>query len=129
MTGRQPRASGRSRLLADRSQVQDRLKTLRRDFADLVESASQANTDDEHDPEGATLAFERQHLAALIGQMQDRLVGIDAALARIDGGSYGQCERCGGPVGTERLAARPTATTCVACAATGSAAKGRPARP
>ncbi len=81
-----------------------------------MESASQANSDDEHDPEGATLAFERQHLVALIEQARHRLGGIDAALARIEDGSYGRCVRCGGAIGSPRLAARPAAATCVRCA-------------
>ncbi len=105
------------RLAADRAATTQRLAALARDFDGLVESASQANTDDEHDPEGATIAFERQHVAAMISQARDRLAEIDAALARLDDGSYGVCERCGQPIGDERLAARPAATTCVRCAA------------
>ncbi|HUZ56334.1 MAG TPA: TraR/DksA C4-type zinc finger protein [Streptosporangiaceae bacterium] len=107
----------RDRLAADRTAATERLAGLSREFDDLVESASLANTDDEHDPEGATVAFERQHVAALISQARDRLDEIDAALARLDEGSYGVCERCGQPIGDERLAARPAAMTCVRCAA------------
>ena len=80
------------------------------------QAADSANTDDEHDPEGATIAFERQHVVALIGQARDQLAAIDAALRRLDEGGYGQCERCGQPIAPERLAARPTATRCVSCA-------------
>lgn len=112
-----PVRGGRDLLLADRAETARRLAALERDFAGLVESASQANTDDEHDPEGATLAYERQHLAAQIEAARQRLAAIDAAIGRIGDGSYGRCERCGGPIGQERLAARPTATTCVRCAA------------
>ena len=104
-------------LRASRSEAARRLTVLERDFDHLVESASGANADDEHDPEGSTLAFERQHLAALIDQARARLSEIESALQRIDEGSYGRCERCGDPIGAERLAARPAATTCVACAA------------
>ncbi len=78
--------AARAGLLASRPETARRLAGLERDFAGLVESASQANTDDEHDPEGATLAFERQHLAALIDQARQKLTGIDTALARIDAG-------------------------------------------
>ncbi|WP_409328552.1 TraR/DksA family transcriptional regulator [Trujillonella humicola] len=42
---------------------------------------------------------------------------IDAALARIDAGSYGSCERCGTAIPEERLELRPFAATCVACQA------------
>jgi RNA polymerase-binding protein DksA len=101
----------RERLAADRAGV------LTREFAAIVESSRSANIDDEHDPEGATIAFERQHAAALIGQARRHLAQIDAAMLRLDDGSFGRCERCGRPIGAERLAARPAATTCITCAA------------
>ena len=107
----------RDRLAADRAATSERLASLTREFDDLVESTSQANTDDEHDPEGATIAYERQHVAAMISQTRNRLAEIEAALARLDEGSYGVCERCGQPIADDRLAARPAATTCVPCAA------------
>ena len=106
----------RRRLAAERSAATRQLLALEREFASIVEAAGQSNADDEHDPEGATIAFERQHVAALISQARDRLAGIDTALARIDDGSYGRCERCGQLIGADRLSARPSATTCVGCA-------------
>jgi RNA polymerase-binding protein DksA len=107
----------RERLAAARSAAAGRLAALQREFDSLVESASMANADDEHDPEGATIAFERQHVAALVSQARDRIAEIDAALGRLEAGGYGTCARCGRPVGADRLAARPTADTCIACAA------------
>jgi RNA polymerase-binding transcription factor len=106
----------RDRLVADRAATKQRLAGLAREFDGLVESASQANIDDEHDPEGATIAFERQHVAAMISQARDRLAEIDAALARLNEGGFGVCQRCGQPIGDERLAARPATMTCVRCA-------------
>ena len=106
----------RELLLAERRRALERVAGLEREFAGLAEAASAAGTDDEHDPEGATLAFERQHAAALLGQARDQIAAIDAALARVDGGTYGTCERCGRPIGDERLAARPAARTCITCA-------------
>ena len=110
----------RESLAALRAQALARLSALERDFARIVESAAtgQAGTDDEHDPEGATLAFERQHVAALADQAREQVAAIDAALRRLDDGRYGRCERCGGPVGEERLVARPAAARCVRCAMT-----------
>ena len=105
------------RLLASRRSTAQRLTALEREFNGIVESAGQAGTDDEHDPEGATSAYERQHLAALIDQARSHLAEIESAIHRLDDGSYGTCERCGRPIGAERLAARPTATTCIKCAA------------
>jgi RNA polymerase-binding protein DksA len=110
-------ARARTRLEADRAAALDRLAGLERELTAIVESARAANADDEHDPEGATIAFEREHTAALAGQTRRHLGEIDAALRRLDDGSYGTCTRCGLPIAAERLAARPAADTCIACAA------------
>jgi RNA polymerase-binding transcription factor len=105
------------RALADeRSRAADRLAGLEREFASSVDAARNANADDEHDPEGATLAFERQHVAAHILRARDQLDEIDAALARLDAGSYGICVSCGHQIPAGRLAARPAAAACIACA-------------
>jgi DnaK suppressor protein len=109
----------KARLTADRDQTLDRLAGLERQFAAIVASTSEgsAGGDDEHDPEGATVAFERQHVAALAAQARGHLAEIDAALRKIDSGTYEICDMCGGPIGGERLAARPAALICVRCAA------------
>lgn len=107
----------RELLLEERARARRRAAALDREFSDIAEAASGPGTDDEHDPEGATLAFERQHTAALRSDAQAKLAEIDAAIARLDDGTYGLCVRCGQPIGQERLAARPAAATCVRCAA------------
>jgi RNA polymerase-binding protein DksA len=104
-------------LRAERTRAGQRIAALEQQFADLAEAAGAAGTDDEHDPEGATLAFERQHAAALLDAAREQLGAIDAALQRLETGRYGICERCGQPIGEERLSARPTAVTCIRCAA------------
>ncbi len=109
--------NARKLLTAQRAEALTRAAALERELRGIVEAAGQANTDDEHDPEGATIAFERQHVAALLSQAREHLAAIDAALRRLDGGSYGVCERCGQPIGAARLTARPVATTCIGCAA------------
>ncbi len=110
-------ATAREMLLAERGRVLRGIAALEREFAGIAEAASAGGTDDEHDPEGATLAFERQHTAALLEQAREQLVAVDAALARLAAGRYGVCDRCGQPIGEDRLAARPAALTCVRCAA------------
>jgi DnaK suppressor protein len=104
-------------LLAERDRVRQRIAALEREFAGIAEAASAGGTDDEHDPEGATLAFEREHTAALLRQAREQLTAVDAALDRLADGRYGVCERCGQPIGEARLAARPAARTCIRCAA------------
>jgi DnaK suppressor protein len=110
-------ADPREVLLAERAGSLRRVAALEREFAALAEAASAGGTDDEHDPEGATLAFERQHAAALLERARDQLAAIDAALERVRESRYGQCDRCGQPIGDARLAARPAAVTCIRCAA------------
>jgi DnaK suppressor protein len=103
-------------LLIEQARARQRVAALEREFAGLAEAASSAGTDDEHDPEGATLAFERQHAAALLEAAREQAAAVGAALERLEQGRYGVCERCGRPIGEDRLAARPVARTCIDCA-------------
>ena len=104
-------------LAAERAVTLQRLEVLEREFAGIVEAMGSAGADDEHDPEGATIAFERQHVVALASQAREHLAQIDAAMRRLAQGSYGTCESCGQPIPAGRLAARPVTTTCLSCAA------------
>lgn len=103
-------------LVAEREQTRSRLTALERAFEDFVMYSDGTPPDDEHDPEGATVAWERGQTAALRDQALMRLEDIGRALGRLEDGSYGTCELCGGPIGPERLQARPSTVRCVACA-------------
>ena len=105
----------RAALAAARERAVARLASLERDFGGIVAAVRDVGADAEHDPEGATLAFERQHVAALADAAREDLAEIQAALARLADGSYGICQACGARIGAERLAARPTARACVGC--------------
>jgi len=106
----------RTVLDAEREEVRRRLVDLTEDFDGVVAASRDTNADDEHDPEGATIAFERSQLTALVRQARTHLEELDAALARVDDGTYGTCERCGRSIGVARLGARPRARRCIACA-------------
>lgn len=106
----------RRRLLTRREEAVEHLASLERDYGSVVAASRDSNADDEHDPEGATIAFERSQIGALARQVRSSLEEIDAALARLESGDYGVCERCGSPIPDARLEARPTARTCVPCA-------------
>jgi DnaK suppressor protein len=106
----------RARLDAERRRTVQRLAALRGDHQGFVDASKDTNADDEHDPEGATIAFERSQVAAMIRQAEERLAQVDAALARVADGSYGTCAACGRAIPADRLRVRPTATTCVGCA-------------
>jgi DnaK suppressor protein len=107
----------RERLEAERRQTLARLADLTDDFDAVVAASRDTNADDEHDPEGATIAFERSQVQALVRQARDHLAEIEAAMVRVDEGTYGTCEVCGRPIGQGRLDARPVARTCISCAA------------
>jgi RNA polymerase-binding transcription factor DksA len=110
-------AAARRALLAEREAAAAQLAALTRDFAVMVEASQSVATDDEHDPEGATIAFERAQVAALRDDAVRHIGDLDHALQAIDGGTYGVCERCGEAIRPERLAVRPAARRCVTCAA------------
>jgi len=89
---------------------------LGHDIGQLVNARQDSNSDDEHDPEGSTLAFERSQTDALLAQSTQRLSQIGEALERLDAGTYGLCVRCGEPIAAARLEARPYAPNCIGCA-------------
>ena len=104
------------RLAAEREQALARLASLTGDHEAIVAASLDTNADDEHDPEGATIAFERSQIGALVRQVRHHLAELDAADARVAAGTYGTCERCGSAIGAERLDALPAARLCITCA-------------
>ena len=118
MHASEPR-SAKSRLNTDREEALRQIAGLAREFDAIVTSTREgsAGSDDEHDPEGATVAFERQHVAALLAREREHLAAIERSLQRIESDMYGICDICGEPIGAERLAARPAALICLRCAA------------
>lgn len=106
-----------TRLHAERRGTLEVIAQLERDFDAIVEASRAVATDDEHDPDGATIGFERAKVDAMLGQARATLVELDLALERVRTGTYGICDACGRPIGEERLAALPSTTTCVECAA------------
>ncbi|MBS2937335.1 TraR/DksA C4-type zinc finger protein [Nocardioides sp. J2M5] len=108
--------SARERLRAERDDALARLASLTGDFDAVVAASLDSNADDEHDPEGHTIAFERSQIGAIVTQVRHHLAELDAALDRVDAGTYGTCEACGRPIGDTRLDALPAARTCIACA-------------
>lgn len=69
----------------------------------------------QHSADYATDLFLRDRNLALQRNAEDLIAQIDAALSRLDQGSYGICERCGQPIPEERLEAKPYAAYCIGC--------------
>lgn len=103
-------------LVAARRQAVDQIATLQRGFDSIVESTRWGATDDEHDPEGVTIGFERGQLSAVLDAAHRHLADVDQALVRLAEGHYGRCERCGDTIAHGRLLVRPAARRCIGCA-------------
>ncbi len=112
-----PPDAARAALLAQRARLRRTLADLSASFADSVAAARDSNLDDEHDPEGSTIAAERSLVSSLARDTEQRLIAIERALDRLRDGSYARCETCGAAISATRLQARPSATQCIACAA------------
>ena len=89
------------------------------DRADLARQLGELTTDgdaselDENFADTAQVAAEQVENRTLAAMLQDQLDDVDAALARIDAGSYGTCEICGKPIAAPRLEAMPSTRFCI----------------
>lgn len=101
-------------LEAERAGKLSLLLALRDDINSANAARQNSNIDDEHDPEGATIAFELSQASALMQQSSAVLAQVEAALVRIADGSYGRCVICGIPIAEGRLEARPWTPYCIA---------------
>ncbi|AIJ24690.1 suppressor protein DnaK [Amycolatopsis methanolica 239] len=105
-----------ARLNAERAAVLERIAALSRQVEGIVEASAWSANDDEHDPEGVTIAFERAQVQDLLRQARADLDEVDAAMRRLREGTYGRCERCGADIGEGRLDALLATRTCIRCA-------------
>lgn len=99
-----------------RSDAERQIADLAALLGDIINASTSVATDDEHDPEGQTVAFERAQIAALLQAARERLDSIENAQRRVREGTYGVCVRCGQPIAPDRLAARAAADMCIDCA-------------
>jgi DnaK suppressor protein len=115
LTDRERRAI-RAALVAELGRAEEQIVSLARQFDDIVAAAEMSNIDDEHDPEGTTIAFERAQVSALQSQAVRDAAALRRTLANVDEEGFGACEQCGRPIGFERLVALPATRRCVKCA-------------
>ncbi|GMA40234.1 TraR/DksA family transcriptional regulator [Mobilicoccus caccae] len=106
----------RESLLAAQAEARRRVAEFDAVLRDLTEARGDADSDDEHDPEGSTVAWDRAVNAATAVAARDHLADVEAALARVEAGWDGRCATCLRPIPAERLAARPQTDRCVSCA-------------
>lgn len=108
----------RRMLLEERKRVQDALDHLHAENPGSLEDETGelvSGSVDQHLGDMATETFDREMGYTLEDNSESVLAAIDAALRRVDEGTYGVCQRCGRPIGEERLEARPWAAYCIDC--------------
>jgi DnaK suppressor protein len=106
----------RDMLITDREATEALIARLIDDLDSFTDARKDGATDDEHDPEGPTLAFERSQSTAILEQTRQHFAQIETAMLRLDDGSFGVCATCGKDIPFARLEVRPYSTQCVNCA-------------
>ena len=106
----------RQLLLEERARRQEIAERLQADVAELTAERDASDTDVEDGfGEGAGMVVDRDRDRALHAQAVAALLDIEAALTRLESGTYGRCASCGEEIPSARLEAMPAATACVTC--------------
>jgi len=105
----------RSRLMAERKRVADAIENLHHENPGSMEDESEETPLDNHLAEMAAITFDREIDYSLEESATQALGEIDAALSRLEQGTFGTCQRCGREIAPERLNARPWARLCIDC--------------
>lgn len=105
----------RDELLAERRRVVDAIENLHSENPGSIEDETGDETIDNHLAETATVTVDREIDYTLEENSEHVLTAIDAALEKIEDGTFGKCETCGHDIAEERLAAIPWTTQCIDC--------------
>ncbi len=103
-------------LLTERERVRKAIENLHDENPGSIEDETGDETQDQHLGDTATAMFDRSMDYTLEDNSEHVLASIDAALQRIEDGTFGTCTNCGKPIAAERLEARPWADLCIDCA-------------
>jgi len=107
----------RDALLEERGRVERALAGLREDHAGSLDDEVEEGegNGDNHLGDSASATLGREIDYTLGENSEQVLAEIDAALARIENGTYGTCTNCGNEIPVERLEAYPAASLCIDC--------------
>lgn len=106
----------REALLAERQRVRAALDNLHEENpGSIADETGEDAVYDNHLADTATVTYDRELDYTLEENAEHMLGEIDAALRRIEDGTYGKCTACGKEIAPERLEARPWATLCIDC--------------
>ena len=105
----------KQRLLDEQRRVKEALDYIHEENRGQLEDDREEIPSDNHPGDMATSTFDRELDATLEGNEERLLQAIDAALERIEHGTYGICPKCGQAIPEERLEALPWTTRCIGC--------------
>ncbi len=106
----------REALVEERQRVTAAIENLHDEHpGSMAEDSGEDAVFDNHLADTATETYDRELDYTLEENSEHVLADIDAALKRIETGTYGTCTSCGKDIGEERLEARPWATLCIGC--------------
>jgi DnaK suppressor protein len=106
----------KDKLHSERETLTRELKDLSEDNLELSQSEMSGETaHDEHIGDSGTATFERERDITLENNIKDLLGKIDTAIAKMEKGTYGECDRCGSVIDPARLKAVPYANLCIKC--------------
>lgn len=108
-------AALRTALEAERERLTAEVDKIDTEERELLSEASGENAYRDHMADQGTATFEREMDLSFEESARKRLEEVEAALERIDSGTYSECERCGSTIPVERLEAVPTARLCISC--------------
>jgi RNA polymerase-binding transcription factor len=99
-----------------RAQLEAERERLRARLRELGAGSDASLAFDGGFADSSQVTAERGELDAIAGSLTDSLQEVEDALSKLDEGTYGRCESCGGAISQERLEAKPAARLCIACA-------------
>lgn len=105
----------RKRLAEERARAQGALDYLHEENPGSIDDELQQGPADNHPGDLATITLDREIDYTLEENEEQVIAAIDAALARIDDGTFGKCLGCGQQIAPERLEAVPWTTQCIEC--------------
>src|SRR5206468_2142377 len=107
----------RRELTARRASYREQVDRLSAAMDELASAGGEPDLgDDEGFAEAEPISVEQDRVLSLTASTRERIEDVEAALARLDAGTYGACRTCRRPIPVARLEAVPEATRCVACA-------------
>lgn len=108
----------KKRLLVERERIESQMRRVegQDESASQDDATSELSHYDDHMADAATETFEREKDLAIDEGLKLLLEQVNAALDKVEHGTYGECDRCHKPIAPARLEALPYATLCIECA-------------